>query len=632
MLEVVWSLVAPLGYLLLLTATLVFLTKRTFGKCLPLAMILSAFLLFFSQLVFGTFRVGFVVGVLCALFAIVIGFWKRKEWAEFCARYFTSGFWVFLTIYVLVFIYDFARGFSAWDEFSHWGMMVKEMVRLDKFYSVDASNLLVHKDYPPIMQLFELFWVKLCGGYKEAYLERALHTFELSLTVPFIAEKVAEKKNVWKSVLVGAAAMMSLALVIVLFDQHGVFQTIYTDYVMAVVVAWLMLTIFVSKKIAWFEVVTVMAGGSFLLLLKQMGLPLYLMVVCFLVGIVRLRKKVGWREYLRGLGWKKVVGVVMTLMAPLVIWWIWGRTVTDVTTSVQFSLSDLSISEFVRVLMGKGEAWQTVTVKNYVTALGQENISTSWWQMSYVQGVVLFVGALWLVWWMFKKTLDKKETVLLGVLLVVGAVGYAVAMLMLYVMAFGSYEGPSLASFNRYMGTYVMIMLVAVVMIVVWQASELKRRVAVYAMMMGLMLVTAPEAYGRVYPYVSNNGESSYAAEADVLRAVVGDDARVFLSVQSSAEPVFYLQYYATPIAMNYQLSTWPVNEAADAETYYKVDVLPTMRNYDYLYIVDFSKDFEKKYCDEIKICPLSEKSLYKIVKDNNGDVKKYELVERIDL
>lgn len=628
MLEVVWSLLAPLGYLLLLTATLVFLTKRTFGKCLPLAMILSAFLLFFSQLVFGTFRVGFVVGVLCALFAIVIGFWKRKEWAEFCARYFTSGFWVFLTIYVLVFIYDFARGFSAWDEFSHWGMMVKEMVRLDKFYSVDASNLLVHKDYPPIMQLFELFWVKLCGGYKEVYLERALHTFELSLIVPFIAEKVAEKKNVWKSVLVGAAAMMSLVLVIVLFDQHGVFQTIYTDYVMAVVVAWLMLMIFVSKKISWFEAVTVMAGGSFLLLLKQMGLPLYLMVVCFLVGIVWLRKKVGWREYLRGLGWKKTVGVMAALIVPLVIWWIWGRTVTDVTTSVQFSLSDLSISEFVRVLMGKGEAWQTVTVKNYVTALGQENISTSWWQMSYVQGIVLFVGALWLVWWMFKKTLDKKETVLLGALLVVGAAGYAVAMLMLYVMAFGSYEGLSLASFNRYMGTYVMIMLVTVVMIVVWQASELKRRGVIYTMMVGLMLVTAPEAYGRAYPYVST-ATNEYQQLAEDVAEVVDEDKKIFLVTQDgSLKSGFYLQYFLNPRRLSYGMHTWPVE--GDTESFYQNEVLETLRDYDYLMIVNENGDFSKKYCEKIDSCPVVKKGVYEIVKNHDSTIKNYKLIKEL--
>lgn len=633
MLEIAWSFAAQLGYLLLLTATLVFLTKRSFGKCLPLAMIFSAFLLFFSQLILGTFKVGFVVGVICALAAIIIGFLKRKEWAEFCSRYFTSGFWVFLTIYVLVFIYDFARGFSAWDEFSHWGMMVKEMVRLDKFYSVEASNLLVHKDYPPIMQLFELFWVKLCGGYKEAYLERAVHTFELSLLVPFIAEKVAEKKNAWKSVLVGMAAMFAIAFTIILFDQHGVFQTIYTDYAMALVVVWLMMTIYASKKISWFEIVTVMMGGGFLLLLKQMGLPLYLMVICFLIGIVWLRKDTKWRKYLGKLGWKKIVGVVVVLIVPLVIWWIWGHMVTDVNTPVQFSMSDLSVSEFVRVLMGEGEAWQSLTVKNYVTALGQENISTSWLQLSYAQGILAFVGALWLTWWGFRKSLNKKETMLLGGILVIGAVGYAVAMLILYAMAFGSYEGPELASFNRYMGTYLMIMLVTVVMVVIWQASEMQKRGIIYALTIGLAIVTAPEAYGRVYPALKYSVAPrfrQYELAAEALDEVVEDDAKVFLVVQDSASGAFfYLQYYATPIKVNYGFATWITGGTSEA--YYRNSILPRMKEYDYLLTVNFDEKFEESYCSLIKVCPLEEWNLYKIIKNGSGEVKKYQLIDQLE-
>ena len=158
------SFIAPLAYFLFLTAFLVCLTKRSFGKCLVLGMMLSAFLLFFSQLIFGTFMVGFVIGVICAVAAIPLGVIKRKDFSKFKELYFTSGFVVFLVLYIVVYIYDLNRGFSRWDELSHWGMMVKEMVRLDKFYFAKESNLLVHKDYPPIMGLFETFWLKLCGG------------------------------------------------------------------------------------------------------------------------------------------------------------------------------------------------------------------------------------------------------------------------------------------------------------------------------------------------------------------------------------------------------------------------------------------------------------------------------------
>ena len=73
--------------------------------------------------------------------------------------------------------------FSNWDEFSHWGKMVKEMFRLDSFYSTKLSNLMVHKDYPPIIQIYELLWVKLSNSYSETILIKSIHFLELSLLI-----------------------------------------------------------------------------------------------------------------------------------------------------------------------------------------------------------------------------------------------------------------------------------------------------------------------------------------------------------------------------------------------------------------------------------------------------------------
>lgn len=56
-------------------------------------------------------------------------------------------------ICLLVLVVDYKRCFSNWDELSHWGKMVKEMLRTDLFYSENISDLLVHKDYPPFLYI-----------------------------------------------------------------------------------------------------------------------------------------------------------------------------------------------------------------------------------------------------------------------------------------------------------------------------------------------------------------------------------------------------------------------------------------------------------------------------------------------
>lgn len=640
MIDYVISFIAPLAYFLFFTATLVQITKKSFGKCLPIGMMLSAFLLFFSQLIFNTFWVGFIIGILFAIAAIPILLLKREKWNEFKKLYFTSGMVVFLVIYIAVYIYDLNRGFMLWDELSHWGMMVKEMVRLDKFYSVDESNLMVHKDYPPIMQLFELFWIKLCGGgMQEPLVARALHTFELSLFVPFIAEKVAEKRNFWKSILVGLASIAIVMLVMLVFDGHGIIGAVYVDYVMAILVVFLLMTVLACKKITWFEIFTISLGGSFLLLLKQMGLPLYSMVICFLLGIVWLRKDQKIKKYLVSVGVKRIVLYTVLLVIPFILWVVWGRMVSG--SAQQFELSDLSVSEFVKILMGKGEAWQTFTVQKYINALGQSSISTSFIQMSFLQSVVLFVGLMCIVKFLFRKTIEKKEIVFATVIVLVGAVGYAVAMLMLYVLSFGSLEGPKLASYERYMGTYAIIMMLFVVMILIWQATLKKRNNLIYGAMIIAFLVNTPSMYRSVYPNIfrKEGPHSKYAEEARLISDVVKPDESVYLITRKkgvSGEYHFFVQYYGNPIRFNWRNweheseREWPVDEDTDTNKYYTEVALPDIVKFDYLLVAETEKDFEKKYCNKLKICPLEVGNIYKVILNDDGSFNRFDYVDNI--
>lgn len=623
MLNLVIGFIVPLAYLLGFTSSLVFLTKRSFGKCLPLSMMLSAFLLFFSQLIFGTFNVGFIVGVIFAFASIVLGIIYRRRWNEYKKLLFTSGFIVFLTVYVLVFIYDLARGFSVWDEFSHWGMMLKEMTRLDKFYYVETSNLMVHKDYPPIMQLFELFWIKLCGGeFNETFALRALHTFELTLFVPFVTEKVAEKKNCVKSILVGVAMTLSVAFIILLFDQHGVFQTIYTDYVMAVVVAYLVVTVFVSQKVDWFEILALSIGGGFLLLLKQMGLPLYLMILCLFVGIIIVREGRRTVDYLKSKNKWKIMVAALMLLSPFILWFVWGRLVADV--SQQFSLSSSNLKELADVLLGGGEDWQRFTAKKYLLALGEQGISTSYVQMSFIQGIVLFVGTMWLVWKEAKGKLDKRKMVWTTVLLVFGALGYSGVMLLLYVTSFGSYEGPILASYERYMGTYLMMLLLVVFLVMSWHVLKEGKRGIVYLACAVLSLVIAPGAYSRLYPYIMKTDNNVwYSNIADKLTEKLGADEKVFIIAQDKVGFNYYFEYYATPMLANSYGYNWPIDEEVDAEEYFESVVLPQLGSFNYLYVANVDEKFNDKYCGKnvktILDCPVENNTLYKIIKSDKG-------------
>ena len=165
-------------------------SKKSFGLCLPLSLILIPVLLFISQFIFRTFYVGYTLIILLSLIGLGLTIYKLfKKDKEFLKNIFSNGFFAFLILFILVYITDFGKQFSTWDELAHWGEMVKEMMRLDKFYTVKESLLIWHKDYPPLISLFEMFWCKI-SNYSEQIMNISLHTFMLGLIIPYLTEKL----------------------------------------------------------------------------------------------------------------------------------------------------------------------------------------------------------------------------------------------------------------------------------------------------------------------------------------------------------------------------------------------------------------------------------------------------------
>ena len=144
------SYIVPYLWLFFATATLTILTKKRFETVLPLTFILGTFAFyfcgFFERVSAGLFFCGVLgIGTLPLLYI------HRKRYKEIINNLFTLGFVVFTLFYAYFVFYHRYTAFSTWDEFQHWGPMIKETMRLDAFYSVPASTLQTHKDNPPII-------------------------------------------------------------------------------------------------------------------------------------------------------------------------------------------------------------------------------------------------------------------------------------------------------------------------------------------------------------------------------------------------------------------------------------------------------------------------------------------------
>lgn len=609
------DLFIPLIYFILTNGLFVLLFNKSFGKCIPITLIISTFTLYISQFLFKTFNIGVIINILFPFIFLLLIFIKRKKEnvQVFYKNFFSNGFYIFLVIYICIYIFDFYRVFTKWDEFSHWGVMVKEMYRLDRFYSVKQSTLMVHKDYPPIIQLFEFFYSKLCGGYKEAYLERAIHLLNLSFFIPLVSEKEQSKKQVLLKTLL---ITISIFMIYLLFDRHNIINTIYVDYTMAITTAYLLATISIEKDLFQkFTIINLSLGLTFLLLIKQMSLPLYAMILFLFIMNILLKEK-GKRLSKENL--KKLCKIaILLIMIPILTMKSWNCYIEKLKIEKQFDLKDIKIMELKSINNGtKGEKYQQQSIKNYFRAIKTENMTTSYLHITYLECFIITIVLLYVLWSLNKKTISKQQIILIGITLTLGYIGYSFVMLILYVFSFGPIEGPSLASFERYMPTFVLICLSLIFMLFIYNNKTKKDLHKLVMLTAILILIQSPLSINKCYPRIKKSQMSGFEKLANSIKEKTKNKSKIYVIAEDSVgDYQFYIKYYLGDKTTNLVYFDLPVKDIENYEDYYNQNIKEYMLKFDYLFLAKLNKEFKEKYSFLFENNTIEEGNLYKIEK-----------------
>lgn len=582
----------PFIYFLLANASMVIITKKPFGKVLPLTFILNILILLISGLVFSTFNIGFIINILFALYSFYYLVKNKDKRDEFKKNYLSNGFYAFIVLFIIAFLFDFNRVFSHWDEYSHWGEMVKEMFRLDKLYSVEDSVLQAHKDYPPGISIFELFWCKLMGGYRESTLITSLHIFEFSLFIPAISEKI-KFKNVKSLVINSIIGIVLIFVSISFFDLHGVINSIYTDYIMAIILAYAIFTIIFEKKLLSNYFIFSLSLVSILMMLtKQMGLPFYMMIMyVYIIKIIYNKEfnKENKKQFIKVL--------LYTIILPLLVWKGWDLYVSSMYTLQQFKLSDIKLSKLYGIIKGtQGEVYQITAANNYLKALKEVNISSSVVSLTYIKSIFLALILMYITYRYGRKYIDKKDFLNLESIIIFGSIGYAFIMLTLYVFNFGEIEGPNIASYDRYMDTYLIfcVSLIIMIFIRIFSIEYKKRKFNLLLLITLIIFIFIDGVHADKYkPVLKHDSINIYERCANVINKYTKDKNVYIIAQDSVGDFQYIVKYYANPINVNLKYFNLKKENVSDE---YRNKIKNKILKYDYLFLARSDDKFKENY------------------------------------
>ena len=540
-------LLIPLVVYISITSAISILIRKSFGRVIPLTLCGSALIMYISQILFSTFNPGFygilalaAASVIYIIFSIV----KKNSNVQLG---FSAGLVAFLAIYLVACYLLLGKQLADWDELTHWGMMVKESLRLDKFYVVPESRLMWHKEYPPFPCLLEVFWCKLYG-YSASHATIPLHVLTLSLIVPVTVEKVMEgfdaksglffksggvdggddrgvdggdgrnARTVLAHVCMAAFVAFLVDVLAILTEymydlwpQH-IINSMLPDVLLAFMFAYMIITIINWDHKEIFSIVSITIIGSSLLLTKQVGLA-FIMVAVFCL-IVR---EIAYRRDEKTTGLRFLLSFVIMMVIMLTAYMSWnmykGKYISEETTdrsSGQFNLSQLSISEYFKAFSSNSDELKHETLTHYFKSLIKTPISNCQGiQVSYALAFIIVIAALIILYVYVSRKyndigknngndknntgykadghiLSKSDFIALLLSFIVGTAGYAFMMSMLYLFCFPENEMRELAGFTRYMSSYV----IGELMILFYLMFSVIRGRTFYSKIWGIVVIT----------------------------------------------------------------------------------------------------------------------------------------------
>ncbi len=624
-----------MGYILIIllllnmSGALAFLFKKRLEETLFIS-ISSIILILFAFGLFKALNIGyyFILGINILLLAYNL--WQIIKDKKNAKNLILTPVVLLLLISCLFFcLVDYGRQFVVWDEFSHWALVVKNMFHLNNFGLGNDSTVLV-KTYLSGPGLFQYFCAKLNGSYNESIVYFAFNLLLVSFILP-----VFKKFKTLKSINLYISYALFIILPLVFYPN--VYNSIYVDPMLGIAFAYTIFSYYFNyeDENKTFKLMNLALSLAILIFIKDFGLVLGgIAFVIILIDNLFIKNKFQFK--IKTI-FKNSIWIILTFIPALIIKFVWGLNLKANNVSAAMETKAM-ITNSINFFLQRLEGYKAIVAHDYIKALFYNPLTDS---ATITLTFVLTIGAFILVTYLIshdvKDEREKRSYKLIGWLVTLGSMAYAFLILATaYLSVFSEYEALRLASFQRYLSTYSLGMLILALALLVYRyRDDIKgmTKGLVLFFITSLLFINFSAIINVTFLARANVGttietRSAYSIFKSTTDKYVANNERVyFVSTNDNGIDFYIARYELTPKKMNLAYA-WsigqPYNEG-DIWTVYKdpkdwSNELVT--SYDYVYLFDIDEEFINNYgilFDEKS--SIVDNSLFKVNKDQTGKI-----------
>lgn len=504
-----------------------------------------------------------------------------KSIKEFVKNFFSFGIIFFVLSVLLLIVYNRGRYFSSWDEFSHWGAVVKSMY-YNKELSVFPNSHLQFKSYLPGFSLFLYDIQLIIGSYVEYYVIVASKIFYFALMSCFIPLFRKQGKTL---IYLGAVILIPT----ILFSNF--YYTILIDPILPIVAAFLIIFILKSEKLRSFEWIIIILGMLTLYLLKDVGKFFVLIVYSALIYKLYLEKEGVFKKRIVSIYKEDSIWIILSVIIVLFAHLSWNALLEMYEVTQSFN-EKVILSDFAKVVLGYIQGYRVTVFQNFLSALFNSSLFT----ISNIDICAIHVGLLIVSCIIISKLKNNKTYLFLTCTFFMYYCLYLVGLLVMYMYKFSEYEATKLASFSRYLNCLLLLFLIIFFFEIITSVRKMRGIwIICFILTLSNFNLTFSEYYNRNNPFqdrkeiieIKNTIKEKIPGRHDIVVIAQNDNGWIYQKAN----------YEFMEISKNI-IGGWSFGTADDIWTrdYTDEEFYSYLRQYDVCYISVVDNEFIDKY------------------------------------
>ncbi len=448
-------MIRSIPVLLLLCSGAVFLSiksNKKFEQTLPVWILFIITILYFTG-IFDILLIGvYIVVLISALGLLYSIYFLIKNKHDFVFNILTPGFFIFIFFFIISWWAQNGRMFISWDEFSHWGLVVKNMYMLNALGNhPNATTAFV--GYPPSTALFEYLWARLSGVFIEGDTYRAINILYFSLMLPLF-------KNLKRKTGGQLIVCTILVLILPLAFYSDFYTLLCVDGILGILFAYILISHF-TCGLSNFNILNISLALFVLTLTKATGVIFALIAFIIFAIDMLFSKRSDLLQYIRQNKSNSIFIRSAILLTPLISiltakcsWSIYVNATNTIDVYNVHSIFSLSVIK--NLLNGNAPIYWAKTIYNFFIALTEQVFSNNLVDLTFIGWLVLLISLSIICIAFICKKDEKTRYKIAAISFFTGTLIYMFGMLFTYLIAFSEYEAVNLASFQRYSSTYLL--------------------------------------------------------------------------------------------------------------------------------------------------------------------------------